>query len=296
MAPGSTKTYGSRSTIKTTSDVFDVLESRGVDNLREARKIARRESGRDSKLADEVLAELQSPIAAFSKLTAVPESLLKLMLETNTYLGGIQATSYHYAVCGVLDAPWDFFCSTRHGDPATFAAQLQVLTLSSKVEHMHSVEGDFDVYIFRKSLNGTHDPITMRVFVSEDHPLASILDMKTTYQQSAISATGTVCFWPDLLSVKPREYRIFEGNQGLNKYPTCKSKFKNRHTKIIPAATPLHGNKRIYSGVSKTDNVMFENATNMNQALFNTRQRELVSMVYAACANSTKYLGHMGDM
>jgi hypothetical protein len=296
MAPGSVNTRGSRSTIKTASDVFDTLESRGIDNLRDARKIARRESGKDSKLADEVLAELENPAMIFSKLTTVPESLLKLMFETNTYLGGLQATSYHYAICGVLDSPWDFFCSPQHGDPITFAAQLEILTLSTKIEHMQSVKGLFDVYIFRKSFNGTHDPITMRVFVCNDHPLGAILDMKTTYQQSVVSAVGAVCFWPDLLSSKSRQYLIFEGNQGLNKYPTCKAKFKNRHTKVVPAPVPLHNNKRIYTGLSKTDNVMFSNVAQVDHTLFKKRQDEMTSMVYAVCSNSTKYLGHMGDM
>jgi hypothetical protein len=296
MPSGSVKTYKSRSTARTASDVFDIIESRNIDSLREATKVARHESGRDSKLADDVISELRNPLAIFANLTTVPESLIKLMFETNTYLGGVQATSYQYAVCGVLDAPWDFFCSTECGDPALFVGQLEVLTLSEKIEHISSTEGEFDIYILRKSVNGAHDPITMRVFVSYDHPLASILDMKTTYQHSAISAVGAVCFWPTLLSAKPREYRVFSNNVGLNKYPTCQAKFKNRHTKITPASSPMSEQKRIYHGLSKTDSVMFDNVTKVDKALFSKRQSEMVSIVFAACASSTKYLGHTADM
>jgi hypothetical protein len=296
MAPGSTRTHGSRSTARTASDIFDILESRGVDSLKDAKKIARRESGRDSKVEEEVIAELQNPTGILRPLTTVPDSLLKVMFETNTYLGGIQATSFQYAICGVLDAPWDFFCSARYGNPSSFVGQLEILTLSEKIEHMKSTDGEFDIHIYRKSLNGARDPITMRVFVCQDHPLQSILDMKTTYQQSAMSAVGTICFWPDLLSSKPRQYRAFDGNAGLNKYPVFKSRFKNRHTKIAPATSPLHENKRIYSGLDKVDSVMFDNVTNIDKNTFAKVQDEMKSIVYAASSKSTKYLGHTSGM
>jgi hypothetical protein len=296
MAPGSSKTYNSRSTIKTTSDVYDVLETKRVDTLREAKRIARKESGKDSKLGDEVIAELESPIGILKPLTSVPESLLKVMFDTNAYLGGIQATSFQYAICSVLDAPWDFFCSSRYGKPESFVTQLGILTLSEKIEHIKSAEGDFEIHIYRKSLNGTRDPITMRVFVCDDHPLQSVLDMKSTHQQSAMSAVGTICFWPNLLSSKPRQYRAFEGNGGLNKYPVCKSKFRNRHTKIAPASSILHTGKRVYSGLDCTDTVMFDNVVGVPRDAFMKRQDEMKSIVYAVSTNSTKYLGHTAGM
>jgi hypothetical protein len=296
MPTGSVRTYGSRSTAKTASDIFDIIENRGVDSLKDARRIARKEAGRDANIANDVISELQNPSGILRPLTAVPNSLVKVMFDTNTYLGGMQATSFQYAICGVLDAPWDFFCSSQEGDPGSFVEQLAILTLSDKVEHIRSVEGDFDIHIFRKSLNGTLDPITMRVFVCKDHPLKSILDMKTTYQQSAMSAVGTICLWPELLSSKPRQYRIFEGNAGLNKYPTCKTKFKNRHTKLAHASSNMHADTRVYTGLEKIDCVMFDNVVGLDRDLFHKRQNEMRSIVYAASPRHTKYLGHTADV
>lgn len=298
--PRSSSTRYSHGSCRTTSDVLDVLQQEDTGkkklSLRDTRKKIKDITGKDTSLAAQTISEIQSIKEIFSSISSIPERMVNLMHRTNTYLAGLQATSYFYPVSGITDAPWDLFCSSIHGDPDTLLAELSVLTGAEVIENLQSSNGSKRMVIYRRSVNGTTEPVTIRVFVSTCHPLEAILDLRLTQQQSFVSAVAAVCFWPKLLQSKQRKSKQFDNNNGLSIYPTGEAKFRNRHSKLYPLSNPIASSLQIHVGLLETEYIMFENEGNIPRDKFSTSVAELRNIVYAVSNLSTKYMGNVSGM
>lgn len=292
--PRSTNTTRTYNSTKTASDVLDLLDTTSdARNLRDAKRFIRRNAA-DATVAQEAIGMLESPVAILQPISSIPDRLVKSMFECNACIGGIQATSIQMPLCNAIQAPWDFFCSTVHGKADEFVAEFHILTNSEKVEHVQSVEDQFSIHVFRKSINGTTEPLIMRIFVSSMHPFEAILDMKNTHQQSIISACGVICFWPKLMYSKT--YIAFENNRGLSKYPSPSVKFTNKHSKLSRIQKGVQDKIQIITGLSNTEHILFENIGGVNAAKFKASQDELRNIAYAVSSKATKYLGHTNGM
>jgi hypothetical protein len=155
--PRSSSTRYSNGSCRTTSDVLDLLQQDDTGqkkmSLRDTRKKVRDITGRDTALAAQTIKEIQSITEIFSSISSIPSSMVKLLHKTNTYLGGLQATSYFYPISGITDSPWDLFCSSTYGDPETLIGELPVNTGAELIETMVSSSGHRKMLLYRRSVN-----------------------------------------------------------------------------------------------------------------------------------------------
>ena len=289
----------SSSTFKTLRTVDDVLsqaeETLDVDaSLAETYNRIMKLTTHNKNLARDTIEELYDPLKILVPVSANPEALLKSMFMHRVVLSGIQATSFFYPLCEFVDAPWDFFCSNRY-DSEGFIMEITQSCGLDRIENITADNGTRVVY-FRRNMNGETKPINIRVYISDDEPVHSVLSQPASYQQSFVSAVGAVCFWPRLN--KKKLYRRFDNNISRMVYPTGKTALTINMQKMsrtaprTPSSTPS-----IYTAAdNRTEMVVFKNKCGADKAAFKKESKKLENIVYAVSDKSTKYLGDMGDM
>lgn len=297
MPSRSVKSTGTSKTVRTVDDVFSQLElDLNADaSLNESRDRIRKLTVNNSTLERQSIDELHNPLTIFAPIVTEPTSLIKSMFVNNVVLGGVQATSFFYPLCEFSDAPWDFFCCNRDGQSDSFVTQLTQSGGLDLVEQVNADNGNKVVYL-RRNINGSDQPINIRVYISSEHPLQVVLSQPVSYQQSYISAVGAVCFWPRLN--RKRLCRQFTSNVTKFTFPSGKSKHKINIKKMSntvprnPSDTPS-----IYTGAdSRIEIVTFRNACNLDKKLFNKEVESMTNVVYAVSDKSTKYLGNIAGM
>lgn len=285
-------------TIYTVDDVFHDLESRlGEASLKDSKEHVMRLCKNDITLASETIGMLESPIAYLAPICKDPAALLRLMLSCNTVLGGPQATSIFYPICKLANHPWDFFCGTQDGDPDSFNNRIRDV-FGDKLSLVEAVDADSaeKVVHYRTYIIGTSTPVNIRVFISPGRTIDAILDLQYSYSQSFISAAGAICFWPHLTA--NNQYRTFENNQGLSKYPVGRT----RTTSTLISLTGVRPKSRstepvIYSGLNRRlEHIMFSNNYNVRDNVFNNAKADLTGLVYAVGPSTTRYLGSTSNM
>lgn len=285
-------------TIYTVDDVFDDLETRlGEASLKDSKEHVMRLCKNNASLATETIGMLESPTAYFAPICRDPVALLRLMLSCNVVLGGPQATSIFYPICKLANHPWDFFCGIQDGDPESFNNRIREV-FGDNLSFVEAVDADSTekVVHYRTYIIGTSTPVNIRIFISAERTMDAILDLRHSYSQSFISATGAICFWPHLTANK--QYRTFDGNQGLSKYPVGRTKT----TSTLVSMTCVRPKSRsseavIYSGLNrKLEYIMFSNQYNVREEPFNDSKVTLTGIVYAVGNSSTRFLGSIGGM
>lgn len=299
MPRSSHSSKASGTTIRTVDDVFERLsiyeEQHGEVSLEDARQYVSGVCLDDNKLSRDTIKSLESPGIFFGVLCADSKMLLKLMHRTNTVLGGIQATAFFHPIAHLTAAPWDFYCNMSNGSPDEFIMTFGQITMFSRLEDVKSDTGERVVY-YRGNVNGTNNPVNIRVFIANRDNMQSVLDLKYSYQQSMISAVGAVCFWPRLMTHK--QFRMFKSNGGQSYYPSGKTicpshikrprEVKQRTQSTVPS---------IYTGEDKRiDMVVFENEASISKQDYEKSLANIRGMVYSVFNSSTKYLGTVGDM
>jgi hypothetical protein len=296
MPSHSIKSTSTFKTVRTVDDVFSQLED-VLDpdaGLSESYKKIMRLTAHDKNLTKDSIDVLYDPVEILKPVAANPDAFLRSMFMHRVVLGGIQATSYFYPLCEFVDAPWDFFCCNRY-DSDSFITEITQSCGLDLVENITADNGTRVVY-FRRNLNGEKRPINIRVYISDDEPLHSILSQQMSYQQSFVSAAGAVCFWPRLN--KKRVYRRFDLNNTRLVFPTGRTALTinmqkmSRTTPKNPSSTPSIYN----TSDNRTETVVFKNKCGADKVSFKKETKRIENIVYAVSEKSTKYLGDMGDM
>lgn len=291
MAPRSIK---STSTVKTVDDVFSQLDidlpNAGLD---ESRRYIRKLTGTNNKLESEAIEQLQDPSMHLSPIAPDPIALLKLMSKYKVALGGIQATAFFYQICDITSAPWDFFCHNATGDE--FIQGFLQITLCKTLEDLRGSDGNRVVYL-RKSINGLLNPANIRIYISDAQPMSSILNLKLSYEQACLFASGAIFFWPKLQ--QKGLYREFESNNGLKAYPKGKTiqKIEIDSLRKTSLKKPLQS-PFIHTGiVDRVESVIFSNSNQISKSETQKEVKMLQNIVYAVFNSSTKYLDSTCNM
>jgi hypothetical protein len=296
MPSHSLKSTSTFKTLKTVDDVFsqleDILEPDAA--LYQSFEKILRLTAHDKNLTKEAIDTLYDPVEIFKPVSANPEAFLRSMFVHGVVLSGIQATSFFYPLCEFEDAPWDFFCSNRY-DSDGFVTEISQSSGIDVIEEITADNGTRVVY-FRRNMNGKSKPINIRIYISDDEPLHSVMSQPMSYQQSFVSATAAVCFWPRLN--KKRLYRRFDHNKSRLVFPSGRTSLSinmqkmSRTTPKNPSSTPS-----IYSKLDKrTETIIFKNKCGVDKMMFSKEARKIENIIYAVSEKSTKYLGDTGDM
>ncbi len=262
-------------------------------SLDESRKFIRKVTRDNKKLATEAIEELESIVSFLSPITANPHRLLKFMFACNAAIVGIQATSFFYPITTLHDAPWDIFCHTDKADK--FVDDYTASSGAEVVELVTSENGNSVMHL-RRPVNGSKETCKIRIFVSDAAPIQSALDMKASYEQSIITPTCALCFWPKLM--ERRAYRSFSGNKGISEYPKGKT-FYEIKLEDLKATRPRKTVEEpsVYSGItSRVESVVFENVASLNTSSFARNMEEMRRIMFAVHNSSTRYLGSTGNM
>lgn len=291
----SPRSITSNSTVRTVDDVMSVMELSISKNasLSESKKFVRQITTKDGILRAQSIDELESITGIVSPITSNPNALILAMSKSGAMIGGAQATSFFYPICQVTDCPYIIFCHSETADE--FINIYRSTSGVDLIEDLGSTMTTRAVH-FRKSINGMKKPASIVIYVSKRHPLESILSLKNSYEQTAISAVGAICFWPKLQS--QGLYRVFDLNPGLTDYPKGNvfyqmviSPGKKAITKK-PMTQPS-----IYNRISAREEiVVFKNACNIDNVIYNQKLVELQNIVYCVFNTSSRYLGHTADM
>ena len=289
-----THSVKSTSTVRTIDDVFSQLDLEMPEaTLAESRKYIKKITSPNHKLEMDSIEKLHDPNVHLSPLAPDTNVLLKHMSKYKAVLGGIQATAFFYPVCGITGAPWDFFCDAKKADE--FINRFPQVTNAELLEDLCGDSGHRVAY-FRKNVSGFDSVINIRVFVSESQPIASILDLKCSYEQACISICGAVFFWPKLQ--QRGLYRSFDSNIGLTQYPRGKS-IHSIHTGSMKKTTLKRPSEfpSVYTGiVERVEAIVFSSKSKSVQGEMDKEVRNLQEIVYAVHNTSTRYLGTVGDM
>jgi len=262
-------------------------------SLHESRKFIKQTVGKNSILRSQAMEELESIEAILSPITTNPSTLVTAMIRCGAMIGGPNATSFFYPICEMTGCPWYIFCHKEKAD--TFVNTYRNSSGADFIEDT-GISKDSRVVHFRKSNNGMEKACNVSIYISERDPLESILNLKNSYDQTAISGVGAICFWPKLQS--NGMYRVFDSNTGLMDYP----KGNTFHQTIISPGKRAIMKKSlttpsIYSGVSSREEiVVFKNVSNIDNVIFSHKLKELQNIVYSVFNSSSKYLGHTADM
>jgi hypothetical protein len=295
MSPRSTKSCAS--TVRTVDDVFSQLDVDLGENasLAESRDRIRKLTKNNNILEYKSIDQLQSIRAVLAPVCVNVDSLIKSMFRYKVALGGIQATSFFYPLCTFSQSPWDFFCSNKNDMGDKFVTDLIQFSGLDLIEDLKSDTKERVVY-FRGTVNGTDEPINVRVYISDTDPMQSVLNYEMSYQQTFVSPVAAVCFWPRLN--RKSYYRVFKSNSSQREYPTGKTvvtvnmRKMSRTTVKNPQSTPS-----IYTGVlDRVEVVVFKNELKLDKNVFNKQASKIQSIVYAVSEHSTKYLGDTSGM
>jgi hypothetical protein len=296
--PSSRSSRSSRNTVRTVDDVLEKLsiyeETHGDSSRTEAIQFVNNLCP-DPKLRREARDALENPLIYFAPICSDSAGLLKAMAQYGVILGGNQATAFFYPIVRITSAPWDFYCDKNKCDADGFVARFKQITMFDIIEDIKADDGKRVVY-FRGNVNGSNDPITVRIYISYEDVIASVLDLTMSYQHSFVATYGAVCFWPKLNEAK--QYRTFTGNGGQGAYPRGKTICTAQMTKLTQVVPRSHGSApSIYSGADKrTEVVKFKNEVRIPDEIFKHHAAMLFDVVYAVTLKSTRFLGSVGDM
>ncbi|KAI1002596.1 hypothetical protein K3495_g5604 [Podosphaera aphanis] len=242
---------------------------------------------------------MQSPVVHLAPLCADALPLLKSMASHNAVLGGFKATAYFYPVVRITGAPWDFYCDGSSSNSEHFIAILNQLTMYNVAEDVSS-EDRKRVVCMTGNVNGSPNAMIIRVYVGTEHPLASILDLPTSYQQSAVTAYGAICFWPRLNA--KGQFRQFASNFGGRSFPRIRTRARIQLRGMVRGmvrVTPRTESSRpsVYSTRDKKNElVILEIRLIIDNSIFDLNAGTLGEVVYAVCTNSTMFLGSTAGM
>lgn len=295
MVPRSVKSHAS--TVRTIDDVFSQLEIdlREDASLIESRDRIRRLTKNNTALESESIDQLQSIRNIVAPVCPNGDALIKSMFRNKVVLGGVQATSFFYPMCTFTQAPWDFFCPSKGGMGDDFVNGLVQFSGLDVLEDLTSGDGTRVVYL-RGSVNGTTEPINVRVYISSENPIQCVFNYEMSYQQTFISPVAAVCFWPRLN--KKGYYRVFKSNTSQHEFPRGKTvftvnikKMSKTHPKVVQT-TPS-----IYNGISdRIEAVIFKNELKLDKVIYKAEASKIESIVYAVSQDSTRYLGSTSGM
>lgn len=291
------RSNASTSTVRTVDDVMSQLDTNLSRNasLYESKKFIQHLAGRNTILTSESIDELESLESFLSPITANPQALISAMMRLGAVIGGPQATSFFYPICEITDCPWDIFCPQETAEE--FLRIYQSSSLAESVEQVGlNSKGRPYVVHFRKPINGMPKPCGIRVYVSNKHPMDSILSLKNSFEQTAVSASVAICFWPKLQS--SGLYRTFESNSGLTQYPKGKTFYQ---LTVSPGKkTSLKQSMNIpsiYNGTNtRVETVVFKNTCSINNEIYSSSIKDIQNIVYCVFNSSSRYLGTTAGM
>lgn len=291
MPPAS---VSSRTTVRTIDDVFSVIDTELPEDasMSTAKDFVRKLTGTNKALRDLSIKELESLPVYLSHVLSNTSAFINLMLKCKAVLGGPQATSYFYPICGPTECPWDFYCHAKFGD--AFVDGFRQMSGADMIEDVK--HGSVRLVHFRNSVNGMRDTSKIRIYISDEEPLASIFNLRSSYEQSFLSASTAVCFWPKLQSRDV--YRVFESNSGQKAYPVGKTFYSIQLKSLRQTSTkrPLQA-PAVYTGLeTRVEYVPLDNNSKCDSRLFAKEISAMENIMYAVFNDSTRYLGSTGNM
>lgn len=242
-------------------------------------------------LRNDVTKILQYPSGFFDLITSDSKSLLQLMYRTNAILGGIQATAFLFFADYINGAPWDFYCSLTDGSPDKFVASFETITTFKHIEYKYHDTGHTIIY-YRSYAND----VNARIFIGPKTCMESILDLKYSYEQTAISAVAAISFWPRLN--KLNQFLLFKSNPGHSSYLhsnityiysiTDMRKVRRMNSLTQPSMYSVEDDKAYV--------VIFDNKISVNQRQYAKTVNSIRGLIYCVFNSSTRYLGTVGNM
>lgn len=238
---------------------------------------------------------LEDPIVFFAVLCRDSRVLLKAMYDCNAVLGGFQATSFFFPVVTAISAPWDFYCSNANGDPSEFILRVDEITGFDMIEDKSFVTGERTVH-YRGNFTDLDEMLDIRIFISNRSAMEMILDLESSLEQSAITATVGICFWPRLTT--QRQYKVFEYNGGHDDYPIASMIARPKITNMNRVRRKSsYDEPVIYGALDKKMRIeVFDNEIDISQESYDFSLACMTGIVYAVYNSSTRYLGTVGAM
>ena len=283
------------STLVTVSDVMSLMDTSlsTTASLSESRKFILGQTKRDKVLGNQAIDEIENLKNILIPIAHNASSLVNLMAKTGAILSGPQATSFFYPICNEVEAPWDIFC---HSSTAEDLIRGYMQSCSPELVEDSRTDNNMRVVHMRKSVPGYGSPANIRVYVSNSDPMASILSLKNTYEQTAVSAVGAVCFWPKLMS--RGAYRTLDSNVGKSLYPKGRTFYEVRLSKMkkIRLRKEMDSPEVIVGLGQSVESVIFKNTSNIPDEDYSTLTEAFKNVVYAVFNSSTKYIGSTSGM
>jgi len=302
MPANSVRSFSTAKSTKTAKTVDDVLEMMDEElprqcSLQESRKFIINRTDGNMQLADDCLKVLQDLMQFFAPVSLDPKALLDIMLRYEIILGGIQATSFFYPLCELFDAPWDFFHKNSGNDMVEqdIISTLTGLCGLNKIESVSS-DNKLMVIYFTITIKNSRKPTNVRLFISNEPPIASILEYRHSYNQSFISPSIAVCFWPRLN--ERGLYRVFDRNTDLDRYPVGTTVFETSMKsmrKAKPRAPQPIPNVH-YGMDTRIEYTKMENVCDFDTATFGITYNYYTNIVYAIYNSTTRFVGTVYGM
>jgi len=250
--------------------------------------------GNNSALATETINEIENLHSLLTPITANTSALIKLMARYNVILGGPQATSFFYPVCEFTDCPWDLFCDTKYVDK--FITSYKSSSGSDLIEDVDNGDMGCRVTHMRRSINGSKSSCSIRILSSSRDPMEMILGLKASYEQSAVTHSYAIFFWPKLQ--QRGLYRLFNDNDGLSIFPKGKTFYQ---TRVSPGRKTSLKNPTtqpsVYSGIEdRIETVVFQNTEGLDSEEYEKSVSNMKGIVYAVHNSSTRFLGYTRGM
>lgn len=286
------------SSIRTVDDVLEKLslyeDRHGDASRKDAVKFVMRECAHDRKLMDEAVKSIHSPLVHLAPIGVNTRLVVKSMAKNCVVLGGYQATAYFYPIVGMTEAPWEFYCDDRITRVDSFVSDILQSGMHELVEDVKSQE-EYRVIHIRGNINGSTHPINIRIYSAPKDVYSSILSLKSSCEQSILSAYGAVCFWPRLNSRS--QYRKFVSNCGTDMYPRGRASIPLYVSSLSPVRPRLDASVSVYSATDKkTEVVHFDNELGFSRHEVKHGHETLSNLVYAVSSNSTMFLGSTAGM
>ncbi|HAA5926480.1 TPA_asm: hypothetical protein GFY42_15260 [Listeria monocytogenes] len=247
----------------------------------------------NAKLRDISLKQITSLDQYLGSVSTHPKAFIESMFKCGAMLVGPQATSYMYPICDIENYPWDFFCPS-----STFCDFVDFYKSDPKSVLLEElgVDGHLRVAYFSKYINTIIGSCNVRMFEIKGNPIAKVLELKNTYEQSFISPVCAFCFWPRLH--KLTSYRELSCNPGLKGYVRCGITLKTQIVKMKQTRLrkPMEEPLIVSTSSKRAEVVFFENEYGLDRILFQEQGYDMKNMMYAIYNNSTRYLGTVGNM
>lgn len=112
--------------------------------------------------------------------------LIKLSLNCNVILGGLQATSFFYPLVNFTQSAWDFYYDSREESFQIFIDGINQITMHDVLQDTKNA--GYRIFHMRGSVNGSYHPIDGCIYCRPVDPYTSLLLLPFSHQHSMLTS------------------------------------------------------------------------------------------------------------